>query len=118
MAYLYELEKMGAHIEILNAHEALIIGPVELRGRVVSSNDIRAGAAMVLAGLCARGESVITDVRYIERGYDRFDAKLRSLGADIERVEVEESSSEEEEQEEYPRQQKAASKRPSLTLTS
>ncbi|MDD5103204.1 MAG: UDP-N-acetylglucosamine 1-carboxyvinyltransferase [Candidatus Peribacteraceae bacterium] len=92
MAYLYELEKMGAHIEILNAHEALVIGPAELRGRVVSSNDIRAGAAMVLAGLCARGETMITDVRYIERGYDRFDEKLRSLGADIEKSVMEQQT--------------------------
>ncbi|ALM10409.1 MAG TPA: UDP-N-acetylglucosamine 1-carboxyvinyltransferase [Candidatus Peribacter riflensis] len=95
MAYLYELEKMGAHIEILNAHEALIIGPTELRGRVVSSNDIRAGAAMVLASLCARGETMVTDVRYIERGYDRFDEKLKSLGADIEKISVEERKEEE-----------------------
>lgn len=85
MAYLYELEKMGAHIEILNAHQALIIGPTQLKGRTVASNDIRAGAAMVLAGLCAQGETVITDVRYIERGYDRLDEKLRSLGAKIEK---------------------------------
>lgn len=83
MAYLYELEKMGAHIEILNAHQALIIGHKQLRGRTVASNDIRAGAAMVLAALCAEGESVITDVRYIERGYDRLDEKLTGLGARI-----------------------------------
>lgn len=88
MAYLYELEKMGAHVELLNAHQALIIGPTPLKGRVVASNDIRAGAAMVLAGLCAEGETVITDVRYIERGYDRLDEKLRSLGAKIERMEI------------------------------
>jgi UDP-N-acetylglucosamine 1-carboxyvinyltransferase len=87
MAYLYELEKMGAHVEILNAHEALIIGPTELRGRQVASNDIRAGAAMVMAGLCASGTTTVTDIRYIERGYDRLDEKLRSLGAKIERVE-------------------------------
>jgi UDP-N-acetylglucosamine 1-carboxyvinyltransferase len=86
LAYLYELEKMGAHIEILNAHQALIIGPTPLKGRIVSSNDIRAGAAMVVAGLCAEGETIITDVRYIERGYDRFDEKLRNLGARMERV--------------------------------
>ena len=86
MAYLYELEKMGAHVEILNAHEALILGPRALKGRTVSSNDIRAGAAMVLAALCAEGETIITDVRYIERGYDRLDEKLRSLGADISRL--------------------------------
>ncbi|TSC59292.1 MAG: UDP-N-acetylglucosamine 1-carboxyvinyltransferase [Candidatus Peregrinibacteria bacterium Greene0416_62] len=87
MAYLYELEKMGAHVEVLNAHEALIIGPTPLRGRLVASNDIRAGAAMVLAGLCADGETTITDVRYIERGFDKLDEKLRSLGASIDRIE-------------------------------
>jgi UDP-N-acetylglucosamine 1-carboxyvinyltransferase len=88
LGYLYELEKMGAHIEILNAHQALIIGPTPLKGRVVASNDVRAGAAMVLAALCADGETTITDVRYIERGYDRLDEKLRALGARMERIEV------------------------------
>lgn len=88
MAYLYELEKMGATIEILNSHEALVIGPSVLSGRTVASNDIRAGAAMVLAGLVAKGETVITDVRYIERGYDRLEEKLKSLGADIVREEA------------------------------
>ena len=83
MAYLYELEKMGAHIEILNSHQALVIGPTTLRGRQVPSNDIRAGVAMVIAGLCAEGETVVTDVRYIERGYDRLEKKLTALGADI-----------------------------------
>jgi len=92
MAYLYELEKMGAHVEILNAHQALIIGPTRLRGRTVASNDIRAGAAMVIAALCAEGETIITDVRYIERGYDHLDEKLRSLGADIQRLETGEDS--------------------------
>lgn len=87
MAYLYELEKMGAQIEILNAHQALVIGPSPLHGRQVASNDIRAGAAMVLAGLCASGETVITDVRYIERGYDRLEEKLKNVGADIVREE-------------------------------
>jgi UDP-N-acetylglucosamine 1-carboxyvinyltransferase len=86
--YLYELEKMGAHVEMLNAHQALIIGPTMLKGRTVASHDIRAGTAMVLAALCAEGETIITDVRYIERGYDRLDEKLRTLGADIVRVET------------------------------
>ncbi len=90
MAYLYELEKMGAHIEVLNAHQALIIGPSYLRGSTVASNDIRAGAAMVLAALCAEGESVITDVRYIERGYDHLEKKLKDLGAHIEKFERQE----------------------------
>lgn len=88
MAYLYELEKMGATIEILNSHEALVIGPCKLSGRQVASNDIRAGAAMVLAGLCAQGETIVTDVRYIERGYDRMEEKLKALGAKIEREEM------------------------------
>jgi UDP-N-acetylglucosamine 1-carboxyvinyltransferase len=88
LAYLYELEKMGAHVEILNSHQALIIGPTPLRGKVVASNDVRAGAAMVLAGLCAEGETTITDVHYIERGYDRLDEKLRALGAQVERLVV------------------------------
>ncbi len=86
LAYLYELEKMGARVEILNSHQALIIGPTPLKGRTVASNDIRAGAAMVLAGLCAEGQTTITDVRYIERGYDKLDEKLRNLGARIERI--------------------------------
>lgn len=85
MAYLYELEKMGAHIEILNSHQALVIGPTKLRGRTVPSNDIRAGVAMVIAGLGAEGETIVTDVKYIERGYDRLEDKLRALGADITR---------------------------------
>ena len=88
MAYLYELEKMGAHIEILNSHQALVIGPMKLRGRTVASNDIRAGVAMVIAGLCAEGETTVTDVRYIERGYDHLDDKLRGLGARIEKIET------------------------------
>jgi UDP-N-acetylglucosamine 1-carboxyvinyltransferase len=79
-------KKWGVHMEILNAHQALIIGPTPLKGRLVASNDIRAGAAMVLAGLCAEGQTTVTDVHYIERGHDRLDEKLRSVGAKIERV--------------------------------
>jgi len=94
MAYLYELEKMGSHVELLNAHQALVIGPTPLHGRTVASNDIRAGAAMVLAALCAEGESIITDVRYIERGYDQFEEKLNALGARIEKIVSEEDKGE------------------------
>lgn len=89
LAYLYELEKMNAQVEILNSHEALVIGPTPLKGRLVASNDIRAGAAMVLAGLCAEGTTTITDVKYIERGYEKLDEKLRSVGAKIERQVIE-----------------------------
>jgi UDP-N-acetylglucosamine 1-carboxyvinyltransferase len=92
MAYLYELEKMGAHVEMLNAHQALIIGPSQLKSATVTSNDLRAGAAMVLAALCAEGDTTIMDVRYIERGYDHLDEKLRSLGAKVEKIEIEDAS--------------------------
>jgi UDP-N-acetylglucosamine 1-carboxyvinyltransferase len=85
--YLFELEKMGAHVEMMNPYEALVIGPTPLKGHTVASNDIRAGAGMVLAALCARGETLITDVQYIERGYENLPAKLRNLGASIVRLE-------------------------------
>ncbi len=87
--FLFELEKMGASIELINPHQALVIGKKSLRGVPVASCDIRAGAATVLAGLCADGETLITNVQYIDRGYERFDEKLRDLGASIERVEIE-----------------------------
>ncbi len=88
LSYLFELEKMGAHIELLNPHEALIIGPTKLKGKPVASCDIRAGATMVLAALAAQGETVISDIKYIDRGYERLDEKLRSLGAEIQKVDI------------------------------
>ncbi|MBU0981714.1 UDP-N-acetylglucosamine 1-carboxyvinyltransferase [Patescibacteria group bacterium] len=83
--YLYELERMGANIEIQNPHQALIHGPKRLKGTEIASNDIRAGAAMVLAALIAEGETIISDINYIDRGYERIDEKLRHLGAKITR---------------------------------
>lgn len=84
--YLPELERMGANTELLNPHQAIITGPTSLSGAPIVSCDIRAGAAMVLASLIASGETVISDINYIDRGYERLDEKLRSLGAKIERV--------------------------------
>lgn len=86
--YLFELEKMGAKIEILNPHQAKIHGKARLRGVPIASIDIRAGAAMVLAGLIAEGTTEISNIKYIDRGYENFEGKLRSLGAKIERVEM------------------------------
>jgi len=86
--YLFELEKMGAKVEFLNPYQAIIIGPAKLRGLPIASCDIRAGAAMVLAALVADGETELNNVYYIDRGYERLDEKLRSLGAKIERVGV------------------------------
>ncbi len=84
--YLFELEQMGAHIEFLNPHQALIIGPTKLKALPISSHDIRAGAAMVIAALSAKGKTEISNISYIDRGYEDFDKKLRLLGADISRV--------------------------------
>ena len=86
LQYLYELEKMGLKPKILNAYQAEIEGPAKLRGAHIDSCDIRAGAAMVLAALAAEGETEISNIYYIDRGYERLDKKLNSLGAKIERV--------------------------------
>lgn len=86
--YLFELEKMGVKIEMQNPHQARIHGPAKLRGVPIASIDIRAGAAMVLAGLAAEGTTEISNVNYIDRGYDNLEGKLRSLGAKITRVDA------------------------------
>ena len=83
--YLAELERMGAKIELLNPHQALIIGPTKLKGMPISSYDIRAGAAMIIAALSARGETEISNINYLDRGYEKLDEKLRKLGAQIKR---------------------------------
>lgn len=84
--YLVEIEKMKGHPAILNPHEALIFGKTELRGTTVSSWDLRAGVAMIIAGLIATGETYITNVEYIERGYEDIIGKIGRLGAVIEKV--------------------------------
>lgn len=86
LQYLYELEKLGVQPKILNPYQAEIAGPVRLKGAEVSSCDLRAGAAVVLAALAAEGESLIDNISYIDRGYERLDEKLNSLGAKITRV--------------------------------
>lgn len=84
--YLAELERMGAKVEILNPHQAIVIGPSKLKGMPISSYDIRAGAAMVLAALIAHGETEISNINYLDRGYEKLEEKLRSLGAQIQRL--------------------------------
>jgi len=86
LQYLYELEKMGVKPNILNPYQAEVEGPVKLKGAPVSSCDIRAGAAMLIAALAAEGETEISNIYYIDRGYERLDEKLNSLGASIKRV--------------------------------
>lgn len=80
-----ELKKMGANIKV-EGRVALIDGVEKLTGAVVVATDLRAGAAMVVAGLMAEGETEITNIEHIDRGYPHIEEKFRSLGADIHRV--------------------------------
>src|SRR5687768_756905 len=84
--FVDELITMGAEITICDPHRAIIIGPRKLRGQRLSSPDIRAGMAKLIAALCAEGRSEIHNVRQIDRGYERIDERLRQLGANIERA--------------------------------
>jgi UDP-N-acetylglucosamine 1-carboxyvinyltransferase len=86
MFFVDKLVGMGARIVLCDPHRALIAGPSELRGSTVESPDIRAGMAMLLAALCARGTSTINNVGQIDRGYEQIDTRLNALGAHIERV--------------------------------
>ena len=80
-----ELKKMGAMIKV-EGRTAIIDGVEKLEGAKVIATDLRAGAAMVIAGLIANGETEIVDIEHIDRGYPHIEEKFRSLGADIRRV--------------------------------
>jgi UDP-N-acetylglucosamine 1-carboxyvinyltransferase len=79
-----ELLRMGARIHI-NGRQAVIEGNGGLMGAKLQASDLRASASLVLAGLSARGETLIDRVYHIDRGYEKIEEKLRSVGADIER---------------------------------
>jgi UDP-N-acetylglucosamine 1-carboxyvinyltransferase len=76
---------MGAQIVLCDPHRAVVVGPTRLHGGTLESPDIRAGMALLIAALCAQGRSRIHNIGQIERGYERIDERLRSLGARIER---------------------------------
>ena len=80
------LISMGARVVVCDPHRALVSGPSKLYGQTVSSPDIRAGMALLLAALVAEGRSVIHNAQQIDRGYEKIDDRLRGLGAQIERV--------------------------------
>jgi UDP-N-acetylglucosamine 1-carboxyvinyltransferase len=84
-SFVHELARMGADIEV-DGHHALIRGPRQLHGAVLAGLDVRAGAAGVMAGLIAEGETIVRDVHHIDRGYAHFVPRLQALGADIERI--------------------------------
>ncbi len=80
------LKQMGARIVLCDPHRAVVVGPSQLYAEELRSPDIRAGMALLLAALCAKGTSVINNVEQIDRGYERLDERLRKLGARIERA--------------------------------
>jgi UDP-N-acetylglucosamine 1-carboxyvinyltransferase len=86
--FVDKLVMMGARIILCDPHRAVVAGPAQLVGQRMESPDIRAGMAMLLAGLCAEGQSTIGAAHQIDKGYERIDERLRSLGAHIERVEA------------------------------
>ena len=82
--YCTELESMGADI-LITGKTATVTGREKLRGAVVEAHDLRAGAALVIAGLAAEGTTTVKNIHFVERGYERIIEKLRSLGAEIQR---------------------------------
>ena len=86
MFFVDKLIAMGARIVLCDPHRAIVAGPSKLRGSRLESPDIRAGMAMLIAAMCAEGESIINNAQQIERGYERIDERLNALGARIERV--------------------------------
>ena len=84
-SFVDELRRMGADI-IVDGHHAIIRGPTPLRGARLDALDVRAGAAGILAGLVAEGETIVTEIHHVDRGYPDIDVTLRSLGADVQRV--------------------------------
>ena len=86
--FVDKLVGMGARIILCDPHRAVVNGPTRLYGERMESPDIRAGMAMLIAGLCAEGRSTIGNIGQIDRGYERIDERLRAVGAGIERVEA------------------------------
>jgi UDP-N-acetylglucosamine 1-carboxyvinyltransferase len=85
IGHVQELNRMGADMRV-SGRLTLINGVERLTGATVEATDLRAGAALVLAGLAAQGQTIIKNVHFIDRGYERFEQTLRSLGADVERL--------------------------------
>jgi UDP-N-acetylglucosamine 1-carboxyvinyltransferase len=86
--FVDKLVSMGARIIVCDPHRVVVSGPSRLYGQRLTSPDIRAGMAMLIAALCADGQSVIGNVAEIDRGYERIDDRLRGVGAQIERVDA------------------------------
>lgn len=88
LKYLEELNKMGADIIFCDPHRAIVNGPTHLHGVEISSLDLRAGAALIIAGLVAQGTTVINNAYQVDRGYEKIEERLQKIGADIKRISV------------------------------
>lgn len=86
LKYLEELNKMGAEIYFADPHRAVINGPSQLQGRELDSLDLRGGAALIIAGLVAKGRTVINNIYQVDRGYEKIEERLQKIGADIKRI--------------------------------
>lgn len=85
MNYINELIKMGANAVICDPHRAIITGPTPLYGKDINSFDLRAGATMIIAALLAQGQSTLSGIEQVDRGYEKIEERLGNLGADIRR---------------------------------
>lgn len=83
--YVVELEKMGAKLTVFNPHQVLVHGRTPLRGTIIKSYDLRAGASLIIAALAASGETIIEDIYQVDRGYERIEKRLSAIGASITR---------------------------------
>ena len=88
MFFVDHLQNMGAQIILCDPHRVVVVGPTPLRAGRLESPDVRAGMALLIASLCAEGETTIYNIHQIDRGYERVDEKLRALGASIRRLPV------------------------------
>jgi UDP-N-acetylglucosamine 1-carboxyvinyltransferase len=86
LEYLKGLRKMGVDIFFSDPHRAIISGPTKLYGADLGSFDLRAGASLIIAGLMAKGETIIRDIYQVDRGYEQIEKRLQKLGADIKRA--------------------------------
>ena len=89
MFFTDSLQSMGAQIILCDPHRVVVVGPQTLRGGRVQSPDVRAGMALLIAGLCSVGRTEIYNIHQIDRGYERIEEKLIKLGAAIQRLPVE-----------------------------
>lgn len=89
MFFVDSLIAMGARIVFCDPHRVVVVGPAQLYGSTLESPDVRAGMALLIAALCAQGESTIYNIQQIDRGYEKIEEKLKALGAHIERLPVE-----------------------------